>query len=91
MKRILLTAAIVVSMAMPAVAQPSDAQSQSRSYYNGSGSFAGSSVTRGASTSFSDNRGSFAGSAIRNSNGSTSFYDGRGRFTGSSVNTAPRR
>jgi hypothetical protein len=85
MKRILLTAAIVV-LIMPAHAQ---SQSQ-RSYYNGAGSFAGSSVTRGNSTSFSDNRGSFAGSTIRHGN-STSFYDGRGRFTGSSVNTGPRR
>jgi hypothetical protein len=62
----------------------------SRSFYNGNGTFAGSSVTRGKSTSFYDHQGRFAGSSI-NYGRSTSFYDGRGRFTGSSINTGPRR
>jgi len=64
------------------------ASAQTRSFYDGRGSFAGSSVTRGKSTSV---YGSFAGTAIRNSNGTTSFYDGRGSFVGSRVNTGPRR
>jgi hypothetical protein len=66
------------------------AQSSSRSFYDGRGSFAGSSISRGNSTSFYNGSGSFAGSAIRHGN-STSFYDGRGRYTGSSINTGSRR
>jgi hypothetical protein len=62
----------------------------SRSYYSSSGSFAGSSITRGNSSSFYDGQGRFSGSAIRHGN-STSFYDGRGRYTGSVINTSPRR
>lgn len=66
-------------------------RNEQRSYYDGSGSFAGSSSTRGNSTSFSDRDGRFSGSAIRNSDGTTSHYDRNGHFTGSSVNTTPRR
>jgi hypothetical protein len=64
---------------------------QSRSYYDGRGSFAGSSVTRGNSSSIYDRNGHFKGSAIRNNNGTTSVYDRNGHFTGSVVNTGPRR
>jgi hypothetical protein len=72
-------------------ASAAEAQSSSsRSFYDGRGSFAGSSVTRGNTTSFSDGRGRFSGSAIRHGNG-TSFYDARGRYSGSSINTGPRR
>jgi hypothetical protein len=66
------------------------ALAQTRSFYNSSGSFAGSSVTRGNASSFYDGQGRFSGSSIRHGN-STSFYDGRGRYTGSVINTSPRR
>jgi hypothetical protein len=58
--------------------------------YDRSGSFAGSSITRGNSTSAYDCNGHFADSAIRNSNGIESYYDKAGRFVGSSVTTQPR-
>ena len=69
----LITAALV-ALAMPAAAQ-------TRSFYDGNGSFAGSSVTRGNSSSFYDGQGRFSGSAVRHGN-SRSFYDGQGRYTG---------
>jgi hypothetical protein len=71
----------------PALAEPAS----SRSFYDRSGSFAGSTTTRGNSTSAYDRNGRFDGSAIKNSDGTTSFYDSRGRFTGSSTNTTPQR
>jgi hypothetical protein len=83
MKSSILIAAAIVALAMPAAAQ-------TRSFYNGNGSFAGSSVTRGNSSSFYNGSGSFAGSSVRHGN-STSFYDGQGRYSGSSVGTSPRR
>jgi YD repeat-containing protein len=64
------------------------ASAQSRTYYDGQGRFAGSSVTRGHSSSYYGGNGQFAGSSVRHGN-STSFYDGQGRFTGSSI--GPRR
>ena len=81
------------------LATPAAAQSSTRSFYDGRGSFAGSSVTtppgsstQGAGTSsFYDRSGHFSGSAIRNSDGTTSLYDGRGHYTGSITNTGPRR
>jgi hypothetical protein len=57
----------------------------SRSFYDRSGSFAGSTVTRGNSTSAYDRNGSFGGTIIRNSDGSSSFYDRNGHFAGSST------
>jgi hypothetical protein len=66
------------------------ADSVNRSFYNGNGSFAGSSVTRGKSTSFYDGRGSFAGTSIRHGN-QTRTYDGCGHYTGSIIHTGPRR
>jgi hypothetical protein len=88
MKWVLMFAASLLALAVaPALAQ----QSSSRSLYDNSGSFAGSSVTRSNNTSLYDKSGHFAGSNIRNSNGTTSFYDKSGRFTGSVVNTGPRR
>jgi hypothetical protein len=81
---------MLIAAAIVAIAIPAAAQTATRSFYNGNGSFAGSSVTRGNSSSFYGSNGSFAGSAIRHGN-STSFYDGQGRFTGSSINTASRR
>jgi hypothetical protein len=67
------------------------ASAQQRSFYDGRGSFAGISVTRGNSISVYDRNGRFDGSIVRNSNGTNSYYDGRGRFTGSSVSTGSRR
>jgi hypothetical protein len=61
---------------------------QTRSFYDRSGSFAGSSNSHGNTSSFYDKSGRFSGSAIRNSDGTTSFYDKSGRFTGSSTNTS---
>jgi hypothetical protein len=58
MKSSILIAAAIVALAMPAAAQ-------TRSFYNGNGSFAGSSVTRGNSSSFYNGSGSFAGSSVR--------------------------
>jgi hypothetical protein len=77
---------VAVFIAVMAI-RPAPAQTQSRSFYDRSGSFAGSSVTRGNTSSFYDKSGRFDGSAIKNSDGTTSFYDARGRFTGSSTNT----
>jgi hypothetical protein len=65
------------------------AQTNTRSFYDGNGSFAGSSSSHNNNTSFSDRNGRFDGSAIRNSDGTTSFYDRNGHFTGSAVNTSP--
>src|SRR6266567_7703019 len=56
---------------------------QTRSFYDRSGSFAGSSHSHGSSTSFYDKSGRFSGSAIHNSDGTTSFYDQSGKFRGS--------
>ena len=83
-------ATLILGLAIVLASTAAFADSRSRSFYNGNGSFAGSSVTRGNSTSFYDRSGSFSGTAIRHGN-STSFYDGRGHFTGSSINTGPRR
>jgi hypothetical protein len=82
MKMLLMFATAVGILA---AAPYASAQTGSRSFYDGRGSFAGSSVTRGNSTSVYDRSGRFDGSIIRNSNGTTSYYDGRGRFTGSST------
>jgi hypothetical protein len=83
------TLLIIAALALSAPAASAE-PSTTRSFYNGSGSFAGQSFTRGNSTSFSDGQGRFSGSAIRHGN-STSFYDSRGRYTGSSIDTSPRR
>jgi hypothetical protein len=83
MRRLLLCAAAIAALT-------TQVQAQSRSFYDGGGHFAGSSVTRGNSTSFSDSRGHFAGSSIRHGN-STSFYDRSGHYTGSVIKTSPRR
>ena len=80
----LMTAAVLI-WAMTSA----HAQSRSRSFYDGRGSFAGSSITRGNSTSLYDDRGSFIGSAIRHGK-ETSTYDGRGHYTGSVIDTSPR-
>jgi hypothetical protein len=89
-KRIAPNTHILTAIALlVAAALPMKASAQQRSFYDGRGSFAGSSVTRGHSTSVYDRSGRFDGSIIRNSNGTNSYYDGRGRFTGSS--TSARR
>ena len=74
---ILLGTAALLSQA---AAEP---RQTSRSFYDRSGSFAGSSQTRGNTTSFTDRSGHFSGSAIRNSDGTISFYNRNGHFTGS--------
>ena len=66
------------------------ASAQSRSFYDGRGSFAGTAITRGKTTNFYNKSGQLSGTAI-NTGRSTSIYDGRGRFSGSVVNTGPRR
>jgi hypothetical protein len=82
---------LMFATAVAVLAAAPYALAQQRSIYDGRGSFAGSSVTRGNSTSVYDRSGRFDGSSIRNSNGTRSYYDGRGRFSGSSINTGPRR
>jgi hypothetical protein len=64
---------------------------QTRSYYDRSGSFAGSSIDHGKDASFYDKSGKLSGTAIRNSDGTTSFYDKNGHFTGSSQSTTQPR
>jgi hypothetical protein len=92
MKRLLLAATLALAAIAPAsLMAPAKAETQTRSFYNGNGSFAGSSVTRGSSTSVYDRNGRFDGSVIRNSNGTTSVYDKSGHFTGSSTNTTQPR
>jgi hypothetical protein len=60
---------------------------QTRSFYDRSGSFAGSSNSHGNASSFYDRGGKFSGSAIHNSDGTTSYFDQSGKFRGSSTNT----
>jgi hypothetical protein len=55
-----------------------------RSYYDGRGSFAGSSSTHDNRSSFYDSSGRFSGSAIRYGN-RTNFYGPRGNLTGTSI------
>jgi hypothetical protein len=64
---------------------------QTRSFYDRSGSFAGSSNSHGNASSFYDRDGKFSGSAIHNSDGTTSFFDQSGKFRGSSTNTTQPR
>jgi hypothetical protein len=64
---------------------------QTRSFYDRSGSFAGSSNSRDNTSSFYDRSGKFSGSSIRNSDGTTSYYDQSGKFRGSSTNTTQPR
>jgi hypothetical protein len=72
--------------ASPVLAQ---ATTETKSFWDRDGSFAGSSATHGneGTTSYSDRDGRFSGSSIRNSDGTTSLYDARGHFTGSVTNT----
>jgi hypothetical protein len=90
---ILMTVICIVVFWIFMALRPAAAEDRTRSFYDGRGSFAGSSTTYngGRNTSAYDRNGSFSGSAIRNSNGTTSFYDKSGHFTGSSVDTGPRR
>jgi hypothetical protein len=64
---------------------------QQRSFYDHSGSFAGSSNAHGNTESYYDRSGKFSGSAIRNSDGTTSYYGPDGKFRGSSTNTTQPR
>ena len=64
---------------------------ETRSFYDKSGSFSGSSIQHGNSTSVYDKAGKFEGTVIKNSDGTTSFYDKSGKFTGSSHSTMQPR
>lgn len=81
---------IIVIATLAALMLPAAAQSNTRSFYDRNGAFAGSSSTHGSSTSFSDRNGRFSGGAIRHGN-TTSAFDQHGRFIGSSIITSPRR
>jgi hypothetical protein len=81
------TALLAIVLAVWFVATAHAEPSHSRSFYDKSGSFAGSSVECGNSTRLYDKAGRFDGSVIRNSEGTASFYDASGRFAGSSTNT----
>jgi hypothetical protein len=81
-----LTAAAAVLAASCLMAT---AQTNTRSFWDGDGHFAGSSSNHNNTTSFSDRNGRFSGSSIRNSDGTTSLYDRNGHFTGSVTNTSP--
>ena len=61
-----------------------------RSFYNSSGSFTGSSVTRGTTSNFYGDNGAFSGSATRQGKW-TNYYDAQGRYSGTSIGTSPRR
>jgi YD repeat-containing protein len=69
---------LLYALASPAAADPS------RSFYDGQGRFAGSSLERGNQTTFYDNAGRFSGSVIQHGK-QRSFYGPRGNFTGSSI------
>src|SRR5262249_43011084 len=60
---------------------------QIRSYYDRSGSFAGSSNSHGNTESYYDKSDHFSGSAIRNSDGTTSYFGPDSKFRGSSTDT----
>ena len=85
-----MKSSILITAAIIAVAMPAAAQTRSRSFYNGNGSFAGSSTTRGTTSNFYGSTGSFAGSATRRGKW-TNFYDSQGRYSGTSIGTSPRR
>lgn len=83
----LTAAAILLASCLMANAQTT---TNTKSFWDGSGHFAGSSSSHQNSTSFSDRDGKFAGSSIKNSDGTTSIYDNHGHFTGSITNTSPQ-
>ena len=89
LKRLLLWG--ILFWVLATFASAGQAQSTTtRSFYNSSGSFAGSSTTRGTSSSFYNGSGAFAGSATRQGKW-TNFYDSQGRYSGTSIGTSPRR
>ena len=60
---------------------------ETKSFWDDQGHFAGSSSSHENTTSYSDRDGRFNGSSIRNSDGTTSLYDRNGHFSGSVTNT----
>jgi hypothetical protein len=88
--RTLIVSSLAVFAVLAVMAQTASADSINRSFYDKSGSFAGSSVSRGNSDSFYDKSGRFSGSSIQHGN-QRSFYDGSGRYSGSTTITSPRR
>jgi hypothetical protein len=81
MKTLFAALALIICIVTSATAQ----QSNTRSFYDRNGAYAGSARRNpdSGSASFTDRNGSFAGSERRNSDGSTSFYDRNGHFSGS--------
>jgi hypothetical protein len=60
-------------------------QSNTRSFYDRNGAYAGSARRNpdSSSSSFTDRNGRYDGTERRNSDGTTSFYDRNGHFSGS--------
>ena len=79
-----ITALLAIALAMWFISTVRAEPLASRSFYDGQGRFAGSSVTRGKSTSFYGPNGRFAGSALQLGR-STNFYDSQGRNAGSAL------
>jgi Ribbon-helix-helix protein, copG family len=90
LKRVLFWGVVLWLLATLMASAKADPLARSRTFYDGRGSFAGSSVTRGNSSSFYDGRGSFAGSSAQHGKW-TNFYDRQGRYSGSVIDTSPRR
>jgi hypothetical protein len=86
MTHILILAAIVAALAMPAAAQ----QSPQTTYRDSSGRTVGTASTDTQGTvTFRDSGGRTTGTASHDSQGTTTFRDAGGRTTGTA--TAPRR
>lgn len=83
--RVLIMAAILAVLA-----QEASAESISKSFYDKSGRFEGSSVQRGNQGSYYDHAGRFNGSSVQHGS-STSYYDHSGRYSGSTTVTGPRK
>ena len=77
MKPIAVAALIVLLCSLEAAAQ-------SRSYYNGSGSYGGSAITSGGSISYYGPSGNYQGNSVT-SGGSTSFYGPGGSYQGTTT------
>jgi hypothetical protein len=81
---------LIMATILAVLAQEASAESITKSFYDKSGSFAGSSVQRNNQSSYYDRSGRFDGSSVQHGN-STSYYDHAGRYSGSTINTGPRR
>ena len=81
----------IVLWLLTTFAGAAQAQSSTRSFYDGQGRFAGSSVTRGNSSSFYDGRGWFPVARCGHGKFKNKFYDRQGRYSGTVIDTGPRR